>query len=125
MNTVNLIGRLTRDPELRSMPDGQRSVCDLRIAVSNGENDPTYVDVATFDKQAEACAEHLSKGRQVAVSGRLIYREWEKDGARRSKHSVIGRVEFLGKAPARPEDDGSQPSSEPAAVGAADDGIDF
>ena len=54
------------------------------------------VDVSTFDKQAEACARYLAKGRQVAVDGRLVYREWEtEDGTKRSKHSVIGRVELL------------------------------
>lgn len=124
MNSVNLIGRLTRDPELRSMPDS-RSVCDLRVAVDNGQNDPTYVDVATFDKQAEACAQYLSKGRQVAVNGRLIYREWEADdGSKRSKHSVIGRVEFLSK-PSTNGDAPEEPASQPAAVGAADEDIPF
>jgi len=123
MNNVSLVGRLTRDPELRSMP-GDRSVCDLRIAVDNGKSrtgtdrDPTYVDVSVFDGAAPACAEHLAKGRQVAVSGRLVYREWEaEDGTKRSRHSVIGRVEFLGSRP--------QGSAEPVAVGAADEDIVF
>ena len=97
MNNVALVGRLTKDPELRQIGDKNRSVCDLRLAVDNGKHDPTFVDVSTFDGSAEACAEHLSKGRQVAVSGRLVYREWKADdGSPRSKHSVIGRVEFLG-----------------------------
>ena len=101
MNNVNLIGRLTRDPELKEIGDG-RSVCELRIAVDNpgrcGERgEPTYVDVSTFGKHAEACAAHLTKGRQVAVSGRLVFREWTgRDGTKRSAHSVRGRVEFLG-----------------------------
>ena len=61
------------------------------------KRDPPYVDVSTFDRQAAACAEYLTKGRQVAVSGRLVYREWTADDdSKRSKHSVIGRVEFLG-----------------------------
>ena len=125
MNSVNLIGRLTRDPELRSMPDGDRSVCDLRIAVDNGQNDPTYIDVATFDKQADACAQYLAKGRQVAVTGRLIYREWEADdGSKRSRHSVIGRVEFLSK-PSTNGDGPEEPATEPAAVGAPDEDIPF
>lgn len=97
---INLIGRLTKDPELRTVGDDQRAVCELRIAVSDGGSDrPTlYIDVSTFDRQAEACAKHLAKGRQVAVAGRLAYREWQTEsGARRSKHSVIGRVEFLGR----------------------------
>jgi single-strand DNA-binding protein len=96
MNSVNLIGRLTRDPELRETKGG-KPVCTMRLAV-NGvrEGDVTYVDVVTFDKQAEACAGHLAKGRHVAVAGRLSYSEWEADdGSKRSKHEVIGRVKFL------------------------------
>lgn len=101
VNHVSLTGNLTRDPQLRSMGESDRKVCDLRVAVSNGpDRDATYVDVATFDKQAEACAKYLAKGRQVAVSGRLLYREWEaEDGSKRSRHSVLGRVEFLGAKP--------------------------
>lgn len=108
MNSLNLTGRLTKDPELRSLPDG-RPVCDLRIATdSPGDNGPLYLDIATFDKQAQACAEYLSKGREIAFSGRLVYREWTADdGSRRSKHSAIGRVEFIGSRP-----NGSQPSSQ-------------
>ena len=118
MNTVALIGRLTRDPELRSMNGSDRSVCDLRIAVDNGSHDSTFIDVATFDKSAEACAEHLSKGRQVGVNGRLVYNEWEaEDGGKRSKHSIVGRVEFLGSPNA------SSSSAEPE-VSSGEDGAD-
>jgi single-strand DNA-binding protein len=80
------------------LPNGQ-SVCDLRLAVNDQKDQPAlFVDVATFGKSADACAECLSKGRQVAVTGRLVYHEWEtKDGNRRSKHSVVGRVSFGGK----------------------------
>ena len=106
MNSLNLTGRLTKDPELRSMPDN-RPVCELRIAVdAPGDNSPLYLDIATFDKQAQACAQYLSKGREIAFSGRLVYREWTADdGSRRSKHSAIGRVEFIGSRP-----NGSQPA---------------
>ncbi len=101
MNYVSLIGRLTRDPEIRELSGG-KSVCQLRIAVDNpgrgGERgEPTYVDVATFGAQASACANHLAKGRQVAVSGRLVFREWTgRDGSKRSAYSVRGKVDFLG-----------------------------
>jgi single-strand DNA-binding protein len=99
VNSVTLVGQLTGDPVLRQLPDG-RSVCDLRLAVNDQKDGPPlFIDVATFGKSAEACAEHLEKGRQVAVTGRLVYREWEaKDGSKRSKHQVVGRVEFGGKA---------------------------
>ncbi len=95
LNSVTLVGQLTRDPALRSLPDG-RSVCDLRLAVNDQrEQPPLFIDVATFGPGADACAEYLSKGRAVAVTGRLVYREWQsKDGNKRSKHEVIGRVAF-------------------------------
>ncbi len=100
MNSVTLVGRLTGDPDLRTTRSN-REVWNLRIAVDgHGENDTTYVDVVTFDKGAVACATYLEKGRQVAVQGRLSYREWETGvGEKRSKHKVIGQVEFLGSKP--------------------------
>jgi single-strand DNA-binding protein len=111
VNSLNLTGRLTKDPELRLMPDN-RPVCELRIACdAPGDNSPLYLDIATFDKQAQACAQYLSKGREIAFSGRLVYREWTaEDGSRRSKHSAIGRVEFIGGRP-----NGSAPSPAAAA----------
>jgi single-strand DNA-binding protein len=98
INNITLVGQLTTDPVLRSLPDG-RAVCDLRLAVNDQREGPTlFVDVATFGAGAEACAEYLTKGRSVGVTGRLAYREWEaKDGGKRSKHEVIGRVSFGGK----------------------------
>ncbi len=99
INSVTLVGQLASDPTLREMPDG-RNVCDLRLAVNDRRDQPPlFVDVATFDEEADRCAKYLSKGRQVGVLGRLAYDEWEaRDGAKRSKHSVIGRVEFGGGA---------------------------
>ncbi len=71
MNTVQLIGRLTKDPELR-LTDGGTAVCTIRLAVPrrkrNGkEPPPNYIDVVTFAAHAEAIAEHMAKGRRVAV----------------------------------------------------------
>jgi single-strand DNA-binding protein len=98
VNTVTLVGQLTSDPVLRQLPDG-RSVCDLRLAVNDQRDQPpVFIDVATFGPGADACAEYLTKGRAVAVTGRLVYQEWEgKDGSKRSKHQVVGRVTFGGK----------------------------
>ncbi|HET7508878.1 MAG TPA: single-stranded DNA-binding protein [Solirubrobacterales bacterium] len=103
MNNISLIGNLTRDPELRRAAGG--AVCAMRIAVDNPgrggtKGEPTYVGVATFGNHAESCATHLAKGRQVAVSGRLVFREWEaKDGSKRSAHEVRGSVQFLDRKP--------------------------
>ena len=98
MNVVVITGNLTRDPELRSTGSGT-SVCKLRVAVNTRRKDasgdwvdkPNYFDVTVWGAQGENCATYLSKGRPVAVEGRLDWREWEaKDGsasARRSRSS--------------------------------------
>jgi single-strand DNA-binding protein len=98
VNVVTLVGQLTSDPELRSLPDG-RSVCDLRVAVNDQRDQPPlFVDVATFGGGAEACAAYLTRGSAVGVTGRLVYSEWKaQDGSKRSKHQVVGRVQFGGK----------------------------
>jgi single-strand DNA-binding protein len=122
MNSVSLVGNLTRDPVLRVTPAGE-PVCDLRIAVDGGgDTPPLYLDLATFGPQAEACTKYLAKGRQIAFAGRLVYREWQApDGTKRSRHSAVGRVEFLGAVaaaqPGEPADTDTGP--DPAGEGAA------
>jgi single-strand DNA-binding protein len=107
VNVVVITGNLTRDPELRSTGGGT-SVCELRVAVNSRRKDgstgewvdkPNYFDVTVFGAQGENCANYLSKGRPVAVEGRLDWREWEaKDGSgKRQKVSIIANsVQFLG-----------------------------
>jgi len=122
MNTYQVTGRLTRDPDLRSLRDGG-SVCKIRLAVDGmGRGNKTgYIDVTSFGKPAEAAAEVLSKGWLVAVSGRLEYAEWETtDGGKRSGHQVIGHVEFL----AAPKRDGDAVSAQPQPA-PDDDDIQF
>jgi len=98
MNTISLTGGLTRDPELRTTPAG-KSVCDMRVAVTRPRNrdKSDYFDVVAWEGLGETCAAHLEKGRQIAVNGRVEYREWEADdGTRRSAYSVIAdQVDFL------------------------------
>jgi single-strand DNA-binding protein len=96
MNRLTLVGRLTRDPELRALPSGQ-SVCNMRLAVDGRRDDDTvFIDIATFGAQAEACARYLTQGRQVSFDGRLAYHQWTaEDGTRRSTYSGIGHVGFL------------------------------
>ena len=98
MNTINLTGRLTRDPESRATSGGQE-VCAIRLAVDGPRDGGTvFVDVTAFGGLAQTCGRYLSRGRHVAVTGRLDYSEWEgQDGGRRSKHEVIAHsVDFLG-----------------------------
>jgi len=121
VNSITLVGNLTADPVLREIADG-RKVCDMRLAVNDQRDQPPlFIDVATFGASAEACARYLAKGRQIAVTGRLIYREWEADdGAPRSKHAVIGRVRFGGR-PNGQSAEGEQATDS----GRGDDDIDF
>ncbi len=115
MNTFQTIGRLTADPELRHTGTGVATTT-LRLAIPrrkrNGEDQgAVYIDVVTFNAQAEAVAQHLAKGRRVAVTGRLEYREWKgQDGSPHSKHEIIAdQVEFMeppktnGSGPAEPD----------------------
>lgn len=99
MNTVSLIGHLTRDPESVETKTGSQ-ICNLRVAIDRraGQEGSIYTDVKVFGKQAGPCGKHLGRGRQVAVSGRLELDEWKSDdGAKRSKLYVIAdRVDFLG-----------------------------
>ncbi len=88
VNVVVITGNLTRDPELRHLGSGT-AVCKLRVAVNSRRKDgqtgewvdkPNYFDVTVWGAQGENCANYLSKGRPVAVEGRLDWREWEDQG---------------------------------------------
>jgi len=114
VNSVTLVGNLTADPVLKQLDDDRR-VCNLRVAVNDQKDQPPmFIDVATFGAQADACAKYLAKGRAIAVTGRLVYREWDDNGTRRSRHHIIGRVQFGGK-PDEPAADTSDAAEEVAA----------
>lgn len=106
INRVVMTGNLTADPELRSLPSGS-SVCSLRIACNTRRKDsasgewvdkPNYFNVTVWGAQGENAARYLSKGRPVAIDGRLEWREWEaQDGTKRSAVDIIAdSVQFLG-----------------------------
>jgi single-strand DNA-binding protein len=104
INRVTLVGRLTRDPELRHLPSGT-PVLQLGLAVNGRQKDeagnwtdkPNFFDVKVFGNQAEMLANHLAKGRRVGIDGRLDWSSWEaQDGGKRSKVEVIANtVQFL------------------------------
>ena len=105
INRVVMTGNLTRDPELRSLPSGM-SVCSLRIACNTRrkgqggewEDKPNYFDVTVWGAQGENCSKYLSKGRPVAIDGRLEWREWQtENGDKRQAIDIIAdSVQFLG-----------------------------
>ncbi len=107
LNKVYLMGRLTRDPELRYTPKGT-AVADLGMAInryrSGGEGgerteETTFVDVTMWGRQAELASQYLGKGREVFIEGRLQLDSWEdkSSGQKRSKLKVVGEgMQFIG-----------------------------
>jgi single-strand DNA-binding protein len=103
INQVILMGNLTRDPEIRTTPNGQ-NVCSFSLAVnrswqgSDGSQQDAvdYFDVTAWGKLAELVNQYLKKGRKCLVMGRLSQRSWEQDGQKRSKVEVVANdVTFL------------------------------
>ena len=104
MNRVFLVGRLSRDPELRHTTSGM-AVCQINVAVSRratqGRDPETdFINVVVWDKQAENVARYLAKGRQVAVEGRIQTRSYDNNEGKRTyvTEVVANNVEFLGSA---------------------------
>lgn len=101
MNKVILIGRLTRNPELKFTPGTGTAVTTFILAVGRrykkeGRADADFIPVVVWGKPAEAVANHVTKGKLVSVSGRLEVRSYDKDGERRYATEVIAdEVNFL------------------------------
>ncbi|MEO2057538.1 MAG: single-stranded DNA-binding protein [Thermoleophilia bacterium] len=103
LNRVTLIGRLTRDPELRHTRAGD-AIASLRVAVNGRARDeggqwvdkPNFFDVSVFGRQAETVANYMAKGRRVGIDGRLQWREWEaQDGTKRQSVDVVANDVFF------------------------------
>jgi len=139
-NKVFLMGRLTRDPELRYTPQGT-SVSDIGLAVNreythqNGERrkETVFVDVTLWKKQAEICCQYLKKGNPIFIEGRLAMDSWEgQDGQKRTKMRVVAEnFQFLGggrgsggEAP-MPDVEGSSDGPPPAPPGESRRGGDY
>ena len=109
INTVLLLGNLTRDPDLRYASNGT-AVARLALAVNHRyrqgdtvREETMFIDVVAFGKQGENASKYLAKGNPVLVEGRLKWQSWEdKDKRKHTKHEVVAeRIQFLGGA--RPE----------------------
>jgi single-strand DNA-binding protein len=137
INRVVLTGNLTQDPDLRSLPSG-RAVCRLRLASNTRRKDastgtwvakPNYFDVTVWGAQGESCARFLSKGRSVAIDGRLDWREFEtRDGQKRQAVEIVAdTVQFLGGDGAEVSSrlSGSPQPSEPSVSTDAGDDVPF
>lgn len=102
MNRVLLIGRLTKDPELRYTQGSQTAVAHLTVAVDRSakrdeEKKTDFIRVTVFDRQAETCRRYLAKGRKVAIEGRIQTGSYkDKDGKNIYTTDILAdRVEFL------------------------------
>jgi len=103
INHVVLVGRLTRDAELKSIASGQ-SVCKFSIAVNrskkNGEqweDEPNFFDIVLWGRRGEALHQYLLKGKMVAVDGELRQDRWQQDGQNRSKVEIVANnIQLLG-----------------------------
>ena len=117
MNKVVLIGRLTKDPELRFTPGSGAAVTTLTLAVDRynpktNQNEADFIPIVIWGKQAENTANYMSKGGQVAISGKIQTRSYDaKDGTKRYITEVVadqfGGVQFLGNKGEVNQNDGS------------------
>lgn len=108
MNKVVIIGRLTKDPELKYTPGNGTAVTTLTLAVDNynsksGEKGVDFIPVVIWGKQAENTAQYMVKGNQIAISGRISTRSYDaKDGSKRYVTEVVADmfngVQFLSKS---------------------------
>lgn len=117
LNRVILIGRLTRQPELRITPGGT-SVTTITLAVDRrpsqgGQKETDFIDVVLFGRLADVTCQYMDKGRLVAVEGRLQSRSWEtKDGQKRKSWEVIAdSIQFLDGRP-KSQDHAADPEEE-------------
>lgn len=133
LNRIILIGRLTRDPELRYVPSGQ-PVASFTLAVDRpftnqqGERQTDFIDIVAWRRLAEQVTQHLAKGRLVAVEGRLQIRSYEtQDGQKRKAAEVVAdAVRFLDrKTGAGPAAGVESREGEPETPEGADDDVPF
>ena len=101
MNTITIICRLTADPEVKIVGQGEKAkaVATFTVAVDNRFNDEaSFFDVNAWGKTAEVIANHVTKGQQIGITGRLEQQRWEKDGQKRSKVIIVcDGFSFCGK----------------------------
>ena len=128
MNQVTLLGRLTRDPELKYSQSG-KAFCKFSVAVTREFNrdEADFINCIAWDKRAEAICEYLRKGRRIATQGRLSVNRYDKDGETKWKTEVIvDKFEFVDSANSdTKESEKSKEKEEPEFVDDDNDGFPF
>lgn len=110
LNNVNLIGRLTREAELRYSSGGM-GICKFSVAVNrsvkkndNWQDEASFFDCTVFGKTAESLKQYLTKGQQVCISGELVQSRWEKDGKQMNRVEInVNHVQLIGGKSDKPE----------------------
>jgi single-strand DNA-binding protein len=120
LNKVFIIGNLTRDPELKSLPSGM-NVCTFGMATNrvykdrdgNKQESAEFHNIVAFGRQGELTAQYLKKGSNALIEGRLQTRSWEQDGQKRYRTEIVAdRVQFGDR---KQGGEGAIPANEPSA----------
>lgn len=131
INRVEISGNLTRDPELRQTASGMQ-ILDLGVAVNNRrknqqtgawEDCPNFIYCTVFGNRAQSVAQHLSKGMKVFIAGKLHWNQWERDGQKHSKVSVV--VDDIEWSQARTQQQSSTPQQSYEQPSIYDENIPF
>lgn len=116
MNRICLVGRLTKEPQVKTVGASNTAVAEFGIAVNRiGKDAPSdFFNIKVWGKSADYCGQYLNKGQRVSVTGRMESREYEKDGVKRIIWDVIAdQVNGLDKPGERSVDDGSFKNGSP------------
>lgn len=125
LNRIILMGRLTRDPELRQSPSGL-PVCNFSVACdrnykTNGEKATDFVNIVAWRQTAEFVSKYFTKGRMAVVDGRLQMRDWtDRDGNKHRTAEIVANSVNFGDSKPQPKEE--QPAQVPAPVGSAEYG---
>lgn len=132
MNTVTLIGRLTKDVELRYIPNSGTPIANFTIAIDrdyknkDGERETDFIPVQLMGKIAESTAKYVAKGDLIAVNGRIRVENYEKDGEKRTFTKVAGTtVKFLNSKKEENKNNNFDPSFVEGFQGIDDDDVPF
>lgn len=120
-NEVILLGNLTKDSELRYLPGKDTAICTFTLASTKPKKDkdkekPLFISVKVWQEYGKAMHPHLTKGRQVLVTGELEYDTWEDDGERQSRHTILATdIQLLSKPKSNSSSDSEGTFDEPDA----------
>lgn len=110
LNKALIVGRITKDPELKSLPSGV-SVCSFSVATNetykdksgNKKEETDFHNIVVFGRQAETCGQYLKKGQSTMIEGRIQTRTWDKDGVKMYRTEILAdKVQFGAKATGSP-----------------------